>query len=142
MTLAFSDAPLVAEPPPTPPMLFGFSDLNCALTSTSILGSVYAASPLKDVMTGSVTWHDACARHAPAPVPRCLGQVRLVSQVSRTPRPVLVPPWNVRPLASRAFSETFTPCQYCVRAGPKSVSNVLIRLRADRPQDGSRYVTG
>ena len=59
-----------------------------------------------------------------------------MSHVSRTPRPVLVPPWNVRPLASRAFTDTFTPCQYCVRASPKSGLERPVGLRADRPKAG------
>src|SRR5262245_5500038 len=110
-------------------MLFGLSDLICALTRTSIFGNVYAARALNDVITGSVTWHaDACVNcDVAVPVPRMVsGRFLLVSHVSRTPRPVLVPPWNVSPSASRAFTDTLTPCQYCVRASPKSVSNVRL----------------
>ena len=47
-----------------------------------------------------------------------------VAQVFCTPRPVLVPPWTVKPPRSRAFAVKSTPCQYHVRAGPKLVSNV------------------
>src|SRR4026208_1458190 len=103
-------------------MLFGLSDRTCALTSTSILGTVYAARALNDVITGSVTWHaDFCVNcDGAVPVPGIVsGRFLLVSQVSRTPRPVLVPPWKVMPFASRAFTDTFTPRQYCVRASPQ-----------------------
>jgi hypothetical protein len=36
----------------------------------------------------------------------------VISQLSRTPRPVLVPPWMTTPLASRALAVTSNPCQY------------------------------
>src|SRR5688500_6454542 len=121
-TLAFNDEPFEADAPPTAPMFAGLRDRNCALTSTSTFGTVYDAFPVNEVMNGSVTWQL-----------RGSGLSIFVdaSHVSRTPRPVLVPPWNTMPLRSRVFTLTLTPCQYWVRASPKSVSNVRY-VRAPR----------
>lgn len=86
-----------------------------ALACTSTTGIVTDASPRKLVIHGSVT---AQLRGSG------LSIFVTVSHRFRTPRPVLVPPWTMTPARGRAVSVTSTPCQYWVRAGPKSVSNV------------------
>jgi hypothetical protein len=39
------------------------------------------------------------------------GSARVISQLSRTPRPVLVPPCRFSPMARRAVAVKSTPCQ-------------------------------
>src|SRR5688500_11460510 len=84
--LALSELPFDAEPPPLAPVLDGFLDRNCALTITSTFGTVYEALPVNAVMNGSVT---AQLRGSG------LSIFGSVSQRSTTPRPVVVPPWNI-----------------------------------------------
>src|SRR5687768_16109860 len=116
--LALSDAPLVADVLPTKPgsAFAGFSERNCALTSTSSLGTVYVADPRTEVSHGSVTSQ---------PRRSGLSMLTTESQVLRTPRPVVVPPCSMSPPRRRAVAEVVTPCQYCVRSSPKSDSNVM-----------------
>src|SRR5687767_11997647 len=103
--LALSDAPLVADVLPTRPgsAFDGFSERNCALTSTSIFGRVYAADPRTEVSHGSVTSQ---------PRGSGLSMLTTESQVLRTPRPVVVPPCNMSPPRRRAVADVVTPCQY------------------------------
>ena len=84
-----------------------------ALTSTSIFGTVYEARPLNEVDHFSVTSHESTRA-----VPSSSGSALVTAQLSRTARPVLVPPCTVMPLASRAVAVKSTPCQYAVRASP------------------------
>jgi len=119
--------PVVAEFDPIPISAFG-TERTLALTRTSIFGTVYAASPRTDVIHGSSTWPGL---QLLIDDERAYGQDQQLRQrlherarCPRTPRPVLVPAWNITPLASRAFRLVVTPCQYWVRAGAKSVSNV------------------
>jgi hypothetical protein len=72
------------------------------LTRTSTFGTVYVASPRNVVWKGSTVLQ---LRGSGLSIFIC------VSQRSSTSRPVLVPPWNTRPLRSRAFTVTSTPCQ-------------------------------
>ena len=84
-----------------------------ALTSTPIFGTVYEASPLNTVVHFSVTSHESTRA-----VPRSSGSACVTSQLSRTARPVLVPPWIMKPFANRAVAVKSSPCQYDVRASP------------------------
>ena len=77
-----------------------------ALTSRSIFGIVYDASPRNDVDHFSVTSHESTRA-----VPRSSGSASVTSQLSRTARPVLVPPCRFSPDASRAVAVKSTPCQ-------------------------------
>src|SRR5688572_8825431 len=72
------------------------------LTSTSTFGSVYDADPRKVVLNGSTVRQFRGFG---------LSMLTTVSQRSVTVRPVLVPPWNVSPLAIRALPVTSTPFQ-------------------------------
>src|SRR5687767_13020446 len=119
LTLAFSELPFDAEALPTRPgsALAAFNDRICALTSTSIFGTVYDTRPRSEVIHGSVTSQDSSCWLTLART-RFSGNLAADSQLLRTPRPVLVPPCSVKPLRSRALRLTSTPCQYCVRAGP------------------------
>jgi hypothetical protein len=68
----------------------------------STFGMVYAISPLNCVANGATVRQK-----------RRLGESSfgLTSQVSVTARPVLVPPWNIRPLRMRPLIWISTPCQ-------------------------------
>src|SRR5690349_13690326 len=91
-----------------------------ALTSTSTFGTVYDARPRKDVAQASVTSHESTRDE-----PRSSGSAFVTEQLSRTARPVLVPPCTVRPIGNRAVTLKSTPCQYDVRAEPYFVSAVM-----------------
>src|SRR5437764_4884826 len=98
---AARDAPLVATS--APGWTFG-CDRRIALTRTSAFGIVYDTSPRSDVCHGSAARHAGSPSiTATAPTVVVLGAIgrpnRPVStaHVSLTPRPVLVPPWNVTP---------------------------------------------
>ena len=62
--------------------------------STSTFGTVYDARPR------SVVWNGSSLRQ---PRGSGLSMFTTVAHVSVIERPVLVPPWSVRPLPSRAF---------------------------------------
>ena len=85
------------------------------LTSTPIFGTVYDASPLKFVVHFSVTSHESTRDVRDE---QLSGSARVTAQLSRTARPVLVPPCTVNPFAKRAVAVKSTPCQYAVRASP------------------------
>ena len=106
------DRATIVEPEDMPPGVVTMERM-LALTSTSTFGTVYEARPLKEVVHFSATSHESTRA-----LPRSSGSARVRSHVSRTARPVLVPPCKVRPLASRAVPVKSTPCQYDVRASP------------------------
>ena len=60
------------------------------------------------------------------------GRARHNAQVSRTPRPVIVPICRVTRPARRAVAFRSTPCQYAVRVSPATVSSVVWKLREPR----------
>ena len=104
------------------------------LTSTSTFGTVYDASPR------TVVWNGSASRQLRTSF--IVGQVRqgrgrvhcarrdrqssacAIAHASSIDRPVCVPTCSVRPWRRRAFTVKSTPCQYWLRSGPKSVSNV------------------
>ena len=110
----------------------GGCERTVPLTSTSTFGTVYDASPRTVVWNGSTSrqlrrslivagFVNVGTRLSGAAVE---SSTCAIAQVSSIDRPVCVPICSVRPWRRRAFSVKSTPCQYCVRSGPKSVSNV------------------
>ncbi len=102
----------------SPPGCTFACERTIALTSTSTFGMVYEASARNVVIHGSVALHAGCPSITPlAPTVPALGVIGRpyrpisTSHVSFTPRPVLVPPWIIRPLFIRALTATSTPCQ-------------------------------
>jgi hypothetical protein len=91
-----------------------------ALTSTSTFGTVYVDSARNAVAHRSTWWQPRASIFVEVDkspnVSNSSGTLSWISQRSRTPRPVLVPPWKISPFRSRAFTVASTPCQYDARA--------------------------
>src|SRR5262245_17049929 len=93
------------------------------LTCTSILGIVYAASPLISVLNGNATSQrengtalvadtSAWVAASGATVKSGFsGRTAATSHASATRLPVLVPPWSVGPPVRRPFTVPSAPCQ-------------------------------
>ena len=75
------------------------------LTCTSMRGIVYEPSAFKSVRNGG-----SCRQYGLSSA--VSGSASRISHVSSMRRPVLVPPWNVRPPRIRAVKLTSTPFQW------------------------------
>jgi hypothetical protein len=96
ITLALSDAPFVAMPTDAADVVRVQRPELRADEHVDLRHGV-GGQPLNDVMKGSVTGTAASPAGCGVLSRRFQEGSRLVA-LSRTPRPVLVPPWNVRPL--------------------------------------------
>src|SRR4051812_28341274 len=87
----------------------------------STLGTRYEARPVTDVRYGSTTRQYGFVTDVSSPPAGTMAVLGVTSgtsartaQASDNRRPVLVPPWIVRPFCNRALTLTSTPCQFMV----------------------------